>query len=609
MNSKGTVPRLIKELMGQKWKITIILIGIVGSAVLGVLYPQLLAEAINQIVDGIKLAATAGGTFQVNMITMGQILLGLLGIFLFRGLISYIQQYVMAGVAQNLTISLRKKMSAKLNKLPLSYFDKHKKGDVISRITSDLEKVADTLQEGFPQLFSSFVGIVGAIAMMLIINWKLTLVVLAAVLISVIAASWISTKTQRYHADNQKALGELNASIEEAFTGNTLIKAFNTQERMIKSTEELSEKLFRTGRKTQFITYVINPVIQLLNHLGYIVVAVGGAVLVIQGRMSIGYIQAFFQYNNKVSESVMTLAYVINSLQGAIAAAQRVYQFLDEPEELPDKKISTPITFQGNVQFEHVRFGYQDDAILMKDIDINVKAGSRVAIVGPTGAGKTTFVNLLMRFYEIQGGRILIDGVDITEISREELRSRIGMVLQDTWLFTGTVAENISYGRPNASDNEILQAAQAARIDHFIRTLPDGYQTILDDEVASISAGQKQLFTIARAILADPAIMILDEATSSVDTRTEIEIQKALNAVMKGRTSFVIAHRLSTIRDADLILVMNNGNIIEQGTHTDLIDRGGFYADLYNSQFSAPEYVDTEVQTHEQLKDVVRGGY
>lgn len=609
-NSTGTVSRLIIELMGQKWKIIIILIGIITSAVLGILYPQLLAEAINQVVDGIKMATTTGRTFQVNMQTMGSILLGLLSIFLFRGLISYIQQYVMAGVAQNLTITMRKKISDKLNKLPLSYFDKHKKGDIISRITSDLEKVADTLQEGFPQLFSSFIGIAGAIVIMITINLKLALVVLATVFISLIIASWISTKTQRHHTENQKTLGEFNANIEEAFTGNMLIKAFNIQERVIKSTEELSENLFRTTRKTQFITYVINPVIQLLNHFGYIVVAVGGAVLVIQGNMSIGYIQAFFQYNNKVSESVMTLAYVINSLQGAIAAAKRVYQFLDEPEEVPDKNINTRVnSFQGNVRFEHVRFGYQDDAILMKDIDINVKAGSRVAIVGPTGAGKTTFVNLLMRFYEIQGGRILIDGVDITEISRDELRTKIGMVLQDTWLFTGTVAENISYGRANASDSEILQAAQAARIDHFIRTMPNGYQTILDDEVASISAGQKQLFTIARAMLANPAIMILDEATSSVDTRTEIEIQKALNTVMKGRTSFIIAHRLSTIREADLILVMNNGTIIEQGTHTELIKQDGFYADLYNSQLSAPEYIDTEIHDHEENEDMVRGGF
>lgn len=573
--------------MVQKWKIITVLFGIVISSILGIIYPMLLAQAINQISDGVQDAVSTGVTFQLNLSTMGFIMFSLLTIFLVRALFGYLQQYVMAGIAQNLTISMRKRISTKLNKLPLRYYDTHKKGDILSRITSDLEKVADTLQEGLSQLLSSVVGIIGALIMMFSINIFLSLIVLGTVFISLVIAGVISGKTQRYQADNQNALGELNASIEEAFTGNVVVKAFNLEDEMIKTAKELNENLLKTGIRAQFITYIINPIIQFLNNLGYVVVAVGGAILVLQGGISIGYIPAFFQYTNKVSESIMTLAYVINSLQGAVAAAERVYEILDEPEEIPDEDtVSMLPSSKGEVQFEHVRFGYDDDAILMDDININVKAGSKIAIVGPTGAGKTTLVNLLMRFYELHGGKIMVDGTDIKDMSRKQLRSMIGMVLQDTWLFTGTVAENISYGRENASEQEIVQAAKAARVDHFIRTLPHGYNTVLDDEISNISIGQKQLLTIARAILADPAILILDEATSSVDTRTEVEIQKAMNALMKGRTSFIIAHRLSTIRDAEHILVMNNGTIIEQGTHIELIKQNGFYADLYNSQFS-----------------------
>lgn len=581
-----TAFRLAKELMGQRWRILIVLISAITSAFLGLLYPQLLAEAINQIVAGVKDAVGTGTVFQIKTETTGRILLALLAIFVFRGMVGYAGEYVMAGVAQNLALSMRKKISDKLNRLPLSFFDRNKKGEILSRATSDMEKVADTLQEGLSQLLNSVVGIVGSIAMMLAINRALTVVVLITVLCSMAAAAVISKKTEQCHRENQKALGEYNAGIEEAFTGNVVVKGFNLQERMVESAVQLSANLCRTGRRAQFITYVINPVIDLLNRLGYIAAAVGGAILVIQRKMSIGYIQAFFQYISKVTESVTSLAYVVNSMQGAVAAGERVYQLLDEEEETPDEAVGRVLSNpKGNVCFEHVRFGYDDENILMEDINIDVKAGSKVAVVGPTGAGKTTFVNLLMRFYELKGGTIRIDGADIKEMSRAELRSMIGMVLQDTWLFTGSAADNLSYGKPGASEEEIRQAAKAAKIDHFIRTLPQGYQTTLDNEVTGMSEGQKQLFTIARAILADPVIMVLDEATSSVDTRTERDIQQAMNRLMEGKTSFIIAHRLSTIRDADQILVMNRGTIVEQGSHEELMERKGFYADLYNSQF------------------------
>ena len=581
-----TAFRLAKELMGQRWRILIVLISVITSAFLGLLYPQLLAEAINQIVAGVKDAVGTGTVFQIKTETTGRILLALLAIFVFRGMVGYAGEYVMAEVAQNLALSMRKKISDKLNRLPLSFFDRNKKGEILSRATSDMEKVADTLQEGLSQLLNSVVGIVGSIAMMLAINRALTVVVLITVLCSMAAAAVISKKTEQCHRENQKALGEYNAGIEEAFTGNVVVKGFNLQERMVESAVQLSANLCRTGRRAQFITYVINPVIDLLNRLGYIAAAVGGAILVIQRKMSIGYIQAFFQYISKVTESVTSLAYVVNSMQGAVAAGERVYQLLDEEEETPDEAVGRVLSNpKGNVCFEHVRFGYDDENILMEDINIDVKAGSKVAVVGPTGAGKTTFVNLLMRFYELKGGTIRIDGADIKEMSRAELRSMIGMVLQDTWLFTGSAADNLSYGKPGASEEEIRQAAKAAKIDHFIRTLPQGYQTTLDNEVTGMSEGQKQLFTIARAILADPVIMVLDEATSSVDTRTERDIQQAMNRLMEGKTSFIIAHRLSTIRDADQILVMNRGTIVEQGSHEELMERKGFYADLYNSQF------------------------
>ncbi|MFR1518687.1 MAG: ABC transporter ATP-binding protein [Clostridia bacterium] len=586
-NAKGTTKRFFKDLMKQKGKIIIAFLSLIASTVCTVLSPMVLGEATNQIYNGVKNAMAQGTTFSVDLKTMGSIVFALLALFLLGTLFNYIPQRILASVSQKFTLSLRKNISDKLNKLPLRYFDTHKKGDILSRITSDLEKVADTMQEGLSQMITAAITLVGAFIMLVIISPILTLITLGMVVASMVIAVIVGTRTNRYYAANQAALGELNANIEEAFTGNNIIKAFNLQNDMTKTNDELNEKLRKTSSKAQFITYAINPLVRLVGQIGYVLIAVRGAVSVISGNLSIGDVQAAFQYVNQISEPITQLSYTMNTLQAALASVERVYQIQDELEEIPDStdEILLPQP-KGNVVFEHIRFGYSNSNILMQDININVRAGSKIAVVGPTGAGKTTLVNLLMRFYEVQGGKISIDGVNINEMSRKELRSILGMVLQDTWLFNGTVAENIAYGRSGASIEEIKKAAKAARIDHFIRTLPQGYQTVLDDELMGVSVGQKQLLTIARAILADPSILILDEATSSVDTRTEIEIQKAMDTLMKGRTSFVIAHRLSTIRDADLILVMREGTIVEQGTHAELIKLNGFYADLYNSQFA-----------------------
>lgn len=585
-NARGTMKRFFKDLMKQKWRIIAVILCLAASAVCSVLSPRVLGMATDQIFTGVQNAITQSIPFSVNLFTMGGIIFALLGLYLAGTLMSYIPQRILASVSQKFSLSLRKRISDKLNKLPLRYFDTHKKGDILSRVTSDLEKVTDTLQESLSGMITSVITLVGAFAMLLAISPTLTLIALGTVAASMVISVMIGGKTNRFYAANQAALGELNANIEESFTGNNVIKAFNMQSDMVSVNDKLNETLRKTSSKAQFVTYAINPIVRLVGQIGYVLIAVRGALSVMSGNISIGDVQAAFQYVNQISEPITQLAYTMNALQGALASVERVYQLQDELEEIPDTTDTVLLAQpKGNVSFNHVRFGYSDDKILMENINVNIKAGSKIAIVGPTGAGKTTLINLLMRFYELQGGKISIDGIDITDMSRKELRSILGMVLQDTWLFNGTVAENIAYGRNGATIDEIKQAARAARIDHFIRTLPQGYQTVLDDELSGISVGQKQLLTIARVILTDPSILILDEATSSVDTRTEIEIQKAMNNLMKDRTSFIIAHRLSTIRDADLILVMRNGTIVEQGAHAELMEQNGFYADLYNSQF------------------------
>lgn len=582
-----TAKRLFSKLLEQKGKLIVVLISVVFSCAFTLAAPMVIGQAINQIFDSVRHSLETGAAFTMNFSAMGQILGLLLCLYVFSAAFNYLQQYLMASVSQKLTLSLRESLSAKLARMPLSYFDSHKKGDILSRATNDLEKVADTLQEGLMQFIITIVTIIGAVTLMLVISPLLTLIAFVMIIVGMVITALVARRSQHCFARNQKTLGELNGHIEEFFTGQVVIKAFNREDASTQTVEEVNERLYAASRNAQFITFAVNPLIRLMNQIGYVLIAVMGAFFVIQGRLSLGVIQAFFQYVNQASEPITEAAYIFNSMQAAIASAERVFEVLDEEDEVPDISPAKALTEpKGDVRFEHVRFGYSPNRLLMKDISIDVKAGEKIAVVGPTGAGKTTLINLLMRFYELDGGRILIDNIDIRDLRRGDLRSQFGMVLQDTWLFGGTIEDNIAYGRKAATREEIIHAAKAARADHFIRTLPQGYQTILNDEASNISQGQRQLLTIARAILADPAILILDEATSSVDTRTELEIQKAMDHLMKGRTSFVIAHRLSTIIDADHILVMQNGTIVEQGTHLGLLAQNGFYADLYNSQFT-----------------------
>ncbi|HCQ5684691.1 ABC transporter ATP-binding protein [Clostridioides difficile] len=587
-DAKKTTKRLLKYMAKQKFKILIIFISVLISSALTVLAPMVMGKAIDQLFNGIKTAVQTGTKFSVNFSTMGGIVSILLGLYLISAVFIYIQQFIMSGVAQNLVLSMRKDLSDKLNKLPLKYYDSHKKGETLSIVTNDLEKVADSLQEGLMQLITAVVTVVGSIVMMISISVPLTIVSAITLLVSLGITVVIARKSQERFSENQKALGELNSNIEEIFTGQIVVKAFSKEKDTIRNFKILNQNLYNASRRAQFSSYAISPIIRFINLIGYVIIAVVGGIFASTGAMTLGSIQAFIQYVNQASEPTTEISYIVNMLQAAIASAERVFTVMDEVEEIKDEESSKVISMpKGKVQFEHVKFGYSDDFILMKDININLNAGDKIAIVGPTGAGKTTLVNLLMRFYEIQGGRITIDGVNIKDLKRGELRTMFGMVLQDTWLFNGSIKENIAYSKLDATMDEIVRAAKSARVDHFIRTLPQGYDTILTEDASNLSQGQKQLLTIARAILSDPSVLILDEATSSVDTRTEVEIQKAMNNLMKGRTSFVIAHRLSTIRDADLILVMKEGTIIEQGSHKELIAKKGFYEELYNSQFSS----------------------
>lgn len=586
-DSRKTILRLLSYLMKQKWKLLLVVFSILASSLFEILSPKVLGIAINEIYAGVKNAVVHSEPFRVSFETLGFVLLTLLGLYLLQSVFSFVQQMTMATVTQKLTLSLRKDISRKMTCLPLKFFDGHQKGDILSRITNDIEKLADTMEESMTSLISSVIGITGALIMMLTISPLLTLISLCTIGLSIGIGFLFSSRTEKRFAENQEILGRLNASIEDAFSGNQVVKAFGMEDKIAAENVRMNDDLYRAGTKAVFLSYVVNPMVRMVNHLGYVVIAVKGVMQVISGKISIGDIQAFIQYANQISEPVTDISYNMNKLQAAIASAERVFEMLDEEEEDPDPAVPVlPEDPQGNISFEHVRFGYSDDKILMEDVSFDIKAGNKVAIVGPTGAGKTTLVNLLMRFYDLKGGRITLDGVDIVEMGRGELRALTAMVLQESWLFGGTIRENIAYGHEGASDEAVYEAAKAACTDHFIRTLSHGYDTLLSEEMESLSQGQRQIITIARAILADPMILILDEATSSVDTKTEIEIQKAMDALMKGRTCFVIAHRLSTIRDADCILVMNKGSIIEHGTHDELMRKKGFYADLYDSQFA-----------------------
>lgn len=524
---------------------------------------------------------------KIDFAYIEKIVLVLIFIYIISAFFAYIQQYIMAGVAQKTVYDMRNNVNDKLARLPLKYFDSRTHGEILSRVTNDVDTIAATLQQSLTQLITSIVTIIGIILMMLTISPILTLVTIVTLPLSVIATMTIAKKSQKYFAEQQKTLGELNGHVEEMYTGHKIVKAFGHEEKSINEFNEINKRLYKVGWKAQFVSGIIMPLMNFINNIGYVIVCVAGGIFVTKKKIELGDIQAFIQYSRQFGQPIVQTANIANILQSTVAAAERVFELLDEVEELADSASAVVIEEpKGRVKFEAVKFGYKEDAILMENMNIDVKPGQTIAIVGPTGAGKTTLVNLLMRFYEIQDGKITIDGVDVRDVKRGDLRKMFGMVLQDTWLFNGSIKENIAYGREGSTEADVIRAAKAAHADHFIRTLPEGYNTVLNEEASNISQGQKQLLTIARAILADPAILILDEATSSVDTRTEVQIQKAMANLMKGRTSFVIAHRLSTIRDADLILVMNNGTIIEQGNHNELLDKGGFYADLYNSQFT-----------------------
>ena len=590
---KGTFNRLLGYLKPRRYRIMVVVLFAVLSTLFSIVSPKVMGKATTKLFEDLMLmykhVPGAGVDFQYIL----NILVILGGLYLASALFAYIQQYIMAGVAQETVFDMRQDVDEKLARLPLKYFDAHTHGDILSRVTNDIDNISTTLQQSLTQLISAVVTLVGVLIMMLTISPWLTLIFAVVLPLSALVTKAAAKRSQIFFASQQRELGLLNGHVEEMYTGHQIVKAYGHEKQSLEKFDAINEKLYTAGWKAQFVSGLIMPLLSFINNVGYVMVCVAGGIFVTKRLITIGDLQAFIQYSRQFTQPIVQTANIINIIQSTIASAERVFEILDEAEEIPDdadaKVIANP---EGDVAFNDISFRYQPDVPLIEDLNIDIKKGQTIAIVGPTGAGKTTLVNLLMRFYEINSGRITVDGVDIRDIKRGALRSMFGMVLQDTWLFNGTIKDNIAYGRVNATFDEIVRAARAAHADHFIRTLPDGYNTILNEEASNISQGQKQLLTIARAILADPAILILDEATSSVDTRTENYIQNAMLTLMKKRTSFVIAHRLSTIRSADLILVMNNGRVIEQGTHNELLGKKGFYADLYNSQFSGAGFAN-----------------
>lgn len=586
-NFRGTLYRLLGYFKPQKFLLLIVLFAAVIGTVFNIIGPKILGLATTKLFEGIiqKYKGIPGASVDFNYIARVLLILG--GLYIISALFMYLQQYIMAGVAQRVVYAMRKQVDEKLSRLPLKYFDSQTHGEILSRAVNDMDNISTTLQQSLTQLITSVVTIIGVIVLMLTISLLLSLVVFITLPLSLLVTTVIAKRSQRYFARQQRALGELNGHVEEMYTGHMIVKAFGREAQSIADFNEINDKYYNAGWRAQFVSGTIMPLMRSIGNLGYVFVAVIGGIMVTKGAITIGDVQAFIQYTQQFTQPITQLASIVNTIQLTIASAERVFELLDEQEELPDEADARVIESpRGEVQFEHVSFRYKEDVPLIADMNIEAKPGHTIAIVGPTGAGKTTLVNLLMRFYEVDSGEILVDDINIIHYKRGNLRRSFGMVLQDTWLFNGTIRDNIAYGREGATEAEIIRAAKAARADHFIRTLPESYNTVLNQDATNISQGQKQLLTIARAFLADPAILILDEATSSVDTRTEMAIQKAMGELMRGRTSFVIAHRLSTIRDAELILVMNHGSIIEQGTHRDLLAKGGFYADLYNSQFT-----------------------
>lgn len=582
---KGTLRKLLNYVKPFKAAIIAVMIFAVGSTVFNIAGPKVLSGATTEIFNG--LVSKVSGGSGVDFDKIAQILLTVMGMYVLSGSFMFVQGWLMSGVSQKMTYRMRKDISEKIHRIPMKYYESNTHGEVLSRVTNDVDTLGMSLNQSITQLITSVTTLIGVLVMMLSISGILTVIALLILPISTVLVMLVVKKSQKYFKQQQEYLGHVNGQVEEVYGGHLVIKAFNREERSLEEFERDNRILYKSAMLSQFLSGMMQPIMQFVGNLGYVGVAVVGAWLAARGSISVGDIQAFIQYVRQFTHPITQIAQVSNMLQSMAAAAERVFEFLEEGEE--ENNGSNPVppeAIEGNVEFEHVKFGYDPNKIIISDFSADIEKGQTVAIVGPTGAGKTTMVKLLMRFYDVNGGSIRVDGHDIREFDRSSLREAFGMVLQDTWLFNGTIMENIRYGRLDASDEEVIAAAKAAHVDRFIRTLPDGYRTELNEESGNVSQGQKQLLTIARAILADNKILILDEATSSVDTRTEIRIQKAMNNLMKGRTSFVIAHRLSTIRDADLILVMKDGDITEQGTHEQLIEKNGFYAALYNSQFA-----------------------
>lgn len=581
---KGTFRKMLQLLGQYRFAMVAVIVLSAGSAIFSVIGPKKMGEITTEIFGG--LMSKLGGGIGIDFGKIGVLLLWLLGLYVVSALFNFLQGYLMSGVAQKLSYSLRKQLAAKVHRLPMSYFDHVTHGEVLSRVTNDVDTLGQNLNQSLSQIVASITTAIGVVVMMFSISWPMTLIALCIVPISGILMGQVVKRSQKYFVGQQRYLGEVNGHVEEMYGGHVVVKAFHAQDRAVEQFDKLNQKLYASAWKSQFFSGMMHPIMNFIGNLGYVAVVVTGSAFAAAGSITVGDIQSFIQYVRLFNQPISQIAQIASVLQSTMAAGERVFEFLAEPEE--EQTVENPVSIdgiQGRVTFDHVRFGYRPEQTIIRDFSATIEPGQKIAIVGPTGAGKTTIVKLLMRFYDITGGSIRIDGHDIREFDRDQLRLLFGMVLQDTWLFGGSIRENIRYGNLEATDDQVVEAAKTAHANHFIKTLPGSYDMELNEESSNISQGQKQLLTIARAVLADPKIMILDEATSSVDTRTEVRIQKGMDELMKGRTSFVIAHRLSTIRDADLILVMKDGDIVETGNHEELLSRGGFYAELYSAQF------------------------